>query len=135
MSQWTMMTEFTLSLPDRPGQLASFAARLRGGDIELLVLDVRALDIPQARLHCIPENVDEFRMFLRSTDLEYMERDVVLLREEAGAGSFTRTLEDIASAGINLHTLRGVTLDSGIGYIIRPHDQDMDAFLAFLENN
>ena len=131
MADWTTMTEFTVSLPDSPGQLASFAARLREGDIQLLVLEVRSLDMPHSRINCIPENAEEFRMFLRSTDLHHVNREVALLREDAGHGSFTRTLEQIAAAGINLHTIRGVTLDTGIGYVIRPHDRDIDAFIKY----
>ncbi|MEE2719188.1 MAG: hypothetical protein VX727_05330 [Planctomycetota bacterium] len=128
MAEWTTIVEFTVSLPDTPGQLASFAARLRKGDIQLKMLEVRSLDMPHSRLTCIPENAEELRMFLRSTDLEFVEREAALLIEDAGQGSFTRTLEEIAAAGINLQTLRGVRLDDGVGYIIRPHERDREAF-------
>ena len=128
MADWTTIAEFTISLPDVPGQLASFAARLRKGDIQLQMLEVRSLDMPHSRLTCIPESADELRMFLRSSDLHYVEREAALLIEDAGHGSFTRTLEEIAAAGINLQTLRGVRLDDGVGYIIRPHERDREAF-------
>lgn len=128
MAEWTTIVEFTVSLPDTPGQLASFAARLRKGDIQLKMLEVRSLDMPHSRLTCIPENAEELRMFLRSTDLEFVEREAALLIEDAGQGSFTRTLEEIAAAGINLQTLRGVRLDDGVGYIVRPHESDRDEF-------
>ena len=132
MAEWTTIVEFTVSLPDTPGQLASFAARLRKGDIQLKMLEVRSLDMPHSRLTCIPENAEELRMFLRSTDLEFIEREAALLIEDAGQGSFTRTLEEIAAAGINLQTLRGVRLDDGVGYIIRPHESDRDEFNRYI---
>tara|TARA_Y100000589_G_scaffold104192_1_gene98497 strand:- start:10804 stop:11211 length:408 start_codon:yes stop_codon:yes gene_type:complete len=132
MAEWTTIVEFTVSLPDTPGQLASFAARLRKGDIQLKMLEVRSLDMPHSRLTCIPENAEELRMFLRSTDLEFVEREAALLIEDAGQGSFTRTLEEIAAAGINLQTLRGVRLDDGVGYIVRPHESDRDEFNRFI---
>ena len=132
MADWTTIAEFTISLPDVPGQLASFAARLRKGDIQLKMLEVRSLDMPHSRLTCIPESADELRMFLRSSDLHYVEREAALLTEDAGHGSFTRTLEEIAAAGINLQTLRGVRLDDGVGYIIRPHERDRDAFNRYI---
>ena len=132
MAEWTTIVEFTVSLPDTPGQLASFAARLRKGDIQLKMLEVRSLDMPHSRLTCIPENAEELRMFLRSTDLEFVEREAALLIEDAGQGSFTRTLEEIAAAGINLQTLRGVRLDDGVGYIIRPHESDRDEFNRYI---
>ena len=128
MADWTTMIEFTISLPDTPGQLASFASRLRKGDIQLVMLEVRSLDMPHSRINCIAESAEELRMFLRSTDLHFVEREVALLREDAGHGSFTRTLEEIAAAGISLQVLRGVSLDNGIGYVIRPHDRDREAF-------
>ena len=127
-AEWTSVSEFTVSLPDTPGQLASFAARLRKGDIQLKMLEVRSMDMPHSRLTCIPENAEELRMFLRSSDLHYVEREAALLIDDAGHGSFTKTLEEIAAAGINLQTLRGVRLDDGVGYIIRPHECDRDEF-------
>lgn len=134
MADWTTMVEFTISLPDSPGQLASFAARLREGDVQLLMLEVRSLDMPHSRVNCIAENAEELRMFLRSTDLHFVEREVALLMEDAGHGSFTRTLEEIAAAGISLQMLRGISLDNGIGYIIRPHDRDQTVFQNYIRS-
>ena len=134
MADWTTMVEFTISLPDSPGQLASFAARLREGDVQLLMLEVRSLDMPHSRINCIAENAEELRMFLRSADLHFVEREIALLMEDAGQGSFTRTLEEIAAAGISLQMLRGISLDNGIGYIIRPHDRDQAAFQNYIRS-
>ena len=107
--------------------MASFAARLRKGDIQLEMLEVRSPDTSHSRLACIPENAEELRMFLRSTDLQFVEREAALLIEDAGQGSFTRTLEQIAAAGMNLQTFRGVRLEDGVGCVIR-HQSDRDEF-------
>ncbi|MDG2054999.1 MAG: hypothetical protein P8J86_09855 [Phycisphaerales bacterium] len=124
MPDWKMLIDFKITLEHKPGAVASFAARLREADVILLGLSGHAEQESTAVFHCIPERADQFRSFLRSTDIPHEEGSVLFIGGANRGDAMIRTLEMIASANLNLVGLDAVTIEGEFGYFIWAQPQD-----------
>lgn len=125
---WTRRSAFIVDLPDRPGELARFSARLRAADVALVALWVRrpgdGADGPPTELVCVPEAMDQFREFCRSAELDPREEPVLHLEDRDAVGALVRTLEQIAEASINLRDVHAVVVDGRFGCFVSASPED-----------
>lgn len=130
------MTDFMVSLPDRPGALAALAARLRQADVSLIGLWGLGAEggAGLGRVHCVPESVEQFRNFALSAELEVEESRTFFLSGRAGSASLVETLETIASAGINLRAIQGVRRGEEFGCFIWADSSDWAALTRLLNS-
>jgi len=118
MPEWKMLTDFKITVDHRPGALAALAARLREADVILLGLCGHVESGITAGFHCIPERAEQFRNFLRSTDMPCEEGSVLFIGGANRGDGMISTLEQIASANVNLIGLDAVTIEGEFGYFI-----------------
>ncbi len=74
MAKCAMMSDFLISLPDRPGELARLAKILREAEVNLVGLWGYGRGEGKARLYCVPQNAEEFRRFAESAGLDVNHR-------------------------------------------------------------
>ncbi|NBX24551.1 MAG: hypothetical protein EBQ99_00625 [Planctomycetes bacterium] len=121
---WKRVTDFVLRLPHRPGALAALASRLREADVELLGMWGPVHGRHTTGFHCIPERAEQFRAFSRDADLEAFEQPAFLLHDPSHSGGLTRTLDAIATAGINIEAIQSVTVNGALAAMVWVDEAD-----------
>ncbi|MBX3374091.1 MAG: hypothetical protein KF817_09665 [Phycisphaeraceae bacterium] len=118
MLSWQVLTDFGVILPDRPGELGRFGARLRAADINLIGLWGSGSGHDGAHFQCIPDNPDQFRNFAQSIDLRVQEGSTFLLSGADHPGVLVEILERIAARSINLRRIHSVSIDGRFGCFV-----------------
>ncbi len=112
------MSDFAISLPDRPGELARLAARLRAADVNLIGLWGYGSGTGEARFYCVPESAEQFRNFAQSATLNVEEGTTFFLHGLDHGGALVAKLDAIAQAGINLRAIEAVRAGNEFGAFI-----------------
>lgn len=129
----TRVIEFRFTLPDRPGTLATFGARLRAADVNLLGLWGLSEGGAEATFRCVAEEPDQFRNFAESASIRVHESTVFFLDGADEPGALVRTLEELAGAGVNLDRLDALAVGRQFGCFLRAapeHWETIDHHLA-----
>lgn len=132
MTKWARMSDFSITLPNRPGELARLAAKLRAADINLVGLwgyggnGGDGGDGGAAKFYCVPKSADQFLEFVQSADLEVKEGTTFYFSGADHAGALVKQLESIASAGINLRAIQSVAFNSEFGCFVWAEPEDWE---------
>ncbi len=118
MAKWAIMADFSIRLPDRPGELARLAAKMREAGVSLVGVWGYGESRERARVYCIPEHPEHFRDFARSSNLEVEEGKTFYLTGADQPGALVAWLEKIGSAGINLQGIEAVRIHGVFGVFI-----------------
>lgn len=113
-----MLPDFSIDLPDRPGELARLAARFREADVNLIGLWGYGGADGHARFFCVPERADQFRNFVESAELSAVEGTTFFLEGGDSGGALVERLDQIAAAGINLQAIEAVRAGGHFGCFI-----------------
>ncbi len=132
MAKAAMMSDFSISLPDRPGELARLASMLREAEVNLVGLWGYGAGQGKARFYCVPATSEQFRNFARSAGREVEDGKTFYLTGAGQPGAFTEWLDKIASAGINLHAIQAVQMHGEFGCFIWADSEDWDALARLL---
>jgi len=130
--EWRMMPDFSIELPDRPGELARLASRFREADVSLLGIWGYG-GAGRARFFCVPERADQFRNFVDSTDLEVCEGTTFFISGVDHGGALVERLDQIAGAGINLQAIEAVRLGDQFGCFLWAHADDWGRIAEVLD--
>ncbi len=126
-AKWAMMSDFSISVPDRPGELARLAGRMREADVSLVGLWGYGAGQGKARFYCVPDSAETFRRFAASAGLEVEEGRTFYLTGADHPGALVAWLEKIAAAGINLHAIEAVRVEGEFGGFVWADPEDWDA--------
>ncbi|MHC4651556.1 MAG: hypothetical protein ACYTES_11935, partial [Planctomycetota bacterium] len=118
MAKWAIMADFSIRLPDRPGELARLAASMREAGVSLVGLWGYGESRDRARFYCVPEHPEHFRDFARSADLPVEEGKTFYLTGADQPGVLADWLDRIGSAGINLQAIEAVQIHGVFGVFI-----------------
>jgi hypothetical protein len=132
MLSWKALTDFAITLPDRPGELGRFGARLRAADINIIGLWGIGHGQDGALFHLVPENADQFRNFAQSIDMVVREGTTFLLSGADHPGVLVELLEHVADRGINLRRMHSVSLDGTFGCFLWTEAADWKALTDLL---
>ncbi len=132
MAKWAIMADFSIRVPDRPGELARLAAMLRDAGVSLVGLWGYGEGRSQARLYCIPEHAEHFRDFARSANLAVEEGKTFYLTGADQPGALVEWLGKIGSAGINIHAIEAVRIHGVFGVFIWADTSDWYALTQLL---
>ena len=95
------MKDFSITLTDRPGELANVTNALSLYGVNLkTVTAIKFGD--QALLRLIPDNDDSARSALKANNIPFEEHDIAVVLLENRAGELTGIAAKLAEAGINL---------------------------------
>jgi len=130
---WQSMTNFAVSLPNRPGELARFAERLRESGINLLGLWGYASGADEPWISCVPESPEKFRDFAALAGLECEEGEMMYLSADDRPGALVRTLRRIATAGVNIDAIESVASGGRFGCFIWADEENWDQLAAVLD--
>ncbi len=132
--EWRMLPDFSIELPDRPGELARLASRFRAADVNLLGLWGYG-GAGCARLYCVPERADQFRNFVDSIELNVTEGSTFFMTGVDHGGALVERLDQIAQAGINLQAIEAVRLGEQFGCFIWARPEDWKTLAAVLDGS
>lgn len=108
------MTEFSVRLANRPGQLATLTRLFADAGVSIDAL-VAVGDNGQSHIRIVVEQAARVRRLLMNADIDFDERDILdtfVPRGEGGLAAFSETL---AHAGVNVDSLY-VLHTNGEGY-------------------
>ena len=132
MAKCAMMSDFLISLPDHPGELARLAKILREAEVNLVGLWGYGRGEGKARLYCVPQNAEEFRKFAESAGLDVNEGKTFYITGVDHPGALLDSLDQIAAAGINLHAIEVVQIGGEFGGFVWADSRDWDALAKLL---
>jgi hypothetical protein len=98
------MTEFSVRLTNRPGQLAMLARMLADASIAIEAFAAVA-DNGHSHVRFVVESPAKARRTLMNADLAFDERDILDTFLPRGTGSLAHMAESLASAGVNIDSL------------------------------
>ena len=98
------MTEFSVILANRPGQLASLARLLADASVDIEAFAAVA-DDGQSHVRFVVESAPLARRALMAAGLEFSERAVLDTFLPRGTGSLAHMAERLASSGVNIDSL------------------------------
>ena len=130
--QCTKESYFTFNLPNKPGELARFAAQLLQANLDMLGLWAYGEDHNQHRISCVPVEPDSFREFMNAGGVKLEEGTTFYLVGDNRAGALVETLDLIASKGINIDTVECIATDGRFGCFIWALEKDCDALGSLL---
>jgi len=131
----TIAIDFTFTLPDRPGELAALAGRLRAADVNLLALRATpdtSVDGDRSVIDCVAESAEQFRAFAESAGLAVAEEPVVYVEGVDEPGALRHILEQVALAGVNVSGIEAVSFAGRYGAVIRVDPADWPTALSVI---
>jgi hypothetical protein len=118
------MTEFSVRLADRPGQIATLARSLADGGVGIEAFATIA-HMGQAHVRFIADNDPRARRVLRLAGVDYDETDVLDTFVPRGTSGLAAMAEGLASAGVNINSMYLLHTDAQ-GYHIAVTVSDPD---------
>lgn len=115
---WKMISYFALTLPNRPGELAHFAAQLRDAGINLIGLWGYEADGDRTRIACVPESAAAFRRFFSDSGVPLDEGVTLYISDLDTSGALVELLHRIAAGGINIDSIECVAAGPRFGCFI-----------------
>ncbi|MCL1594536.1 MAG: ACT domain-containing protein [Actinomycetia bacterium] len=98
------MTEFSVRLANRPGQLASLTRLLADAGVEIEALATVAAD-GHSHIRFVVQNSARVRRVLMAADLAFEERDILDMYLQRGSGSLAQMVEGLAHSGVNIDSM------------------------------
>ena len=98
------MTEFSVRLTNRPGQLAKLTRLLADATVNIEAFAAVA-DNGHSHVRFVVDSPHRARRVLMAADLEFEERDVLDTFLPRGTGSLAHMAEDLAHAGVNVDSI------------------------------
>ena len=135
MAKWAILADFSIRLPDRPGELARLSAMMREAGVNLVGLWGYGEGRSQARFYCVPEHPEHFRDFARTADLPVEEGKTFYLTGADQPGILVDWLNRIGSAGINLQAIEAVRIHGVFGVFIWADAGDWYALTKLLTSD
>lgn len=113
------MTEFTIQLSNRPGQLASLATIMADADVNIEALAAFGID-DLGLVRLVVADAEAARRVIADAGLVAEERRVVTTVLPNRPGALAALTQGLADAGVNIDGL----------YVLRSHDGDVELALA-----
>lgn len=98
------MREFSVTLINRPGQLAALARRLADAGVNIEALAGVAVD-GESVLRFMADDVEAARRVLRDAGLKFEERSVLDTFLPNQPGSLAEMAEELAKSGVNIEAI------------------------------
>ncbi len=98
------MTEFSVSLTNRPGQLAALTRLFADAGIEIEALAAVA-DNGQSHVRIVVEQAPKARRLLMNADIVFDENSVLDTFIPRGGGGLAAISESLAHAGVNVESM------------------------------
>ena len=113
------MTEFTIHLSNRPGQLASLATVMADADVNIEALAAFGID-DMGVVRLVVTDAEAARRVIEESGLVAEERRVVTTVIPHQPGALAGLTQGLAEAGVNIDGL----------YVLRSHDREVELALA-----
>ena len=113
------MMEFSMELPDEPGQLARVSEALAAANINILTICAIGRVAPNVAL--VPEHVPQTKAVLDKLGIEYIASPLLSMVMPDEAGSLAKFSRRLADAGVNINSI----------YILTKFNDRGDAELVF----
>ena len=98
------MKEFSLTIANRPGQLATLARSLADAGVNIEALAAMAVD-GKSQVRLMVDDADAGRRVLRALDIHFEERPVLDTFLSNSPGSLAEMADGLADAGVNIDSI------------------------------
>ena len=119
------MTEFSVRLANRPGQLAALARLFADAEVGIEALAAVA-DNGQFHIRIVVEQAARIRRLLMNADIDFDERAVLDTFVARGSGGLATIAENLARAGVNIDSMYLLhTNAEGFHFAVTVSDTDL----------
>lgn len=126
MAKPERMTCFVVSVVDQPGMLLKFMSSLKAKNISLAGLWGFAAGPGQAQIYSVAKNADKLRSALTASGYQPEEKTTFFVKGTDRAGALLKTLESLASSGLNIEALNAVAVGGRFGSCIWFNKADVE---------
>ncbi|MEW6512299.1 MAG: hypothetical protein AB1428_15220 [Bacteroidota bacterium] len=129
MPKASRVTYFKARLEDKPGALLAVAKDLKTGNLGLVGIWAYSKEQGQADLYVVPKNPDKLRKAWKDAMLLSEEGTGFLVKGADKTGALVKTLESLATTGINIIALEAVAAGGKYGAFlwVKPEDVEKTA--------
>lgn len=117
---------FSISVQDRPGELARVARRLKEANVDLAGLWGFGVGQGKAQIFAVPKNPDQFRQTAMKADWVIKEGTCFQVVAEDRVGVLVETLDRVSGEGINLHAVDAIAVGGRCGCYVWPEEKDVE---------
>ncbi len=112
------VTYFSIDIADRPGALADVCSALRDNKVNLKGLWGFGMGPGKAQVILVPQNSKQFQKASRAAGYSAREGTAFYLTGTDRVGALCKTLDQVKSAGINIHAMDAVAFGGKFGAYI-----------------
>jgi len=120
------VTYYSIDVADRPGVLADMCAVLRENKVNLKGLWGFGMGPGRAQIILIPQNPKQFQKASRAAGYTAKEGTAFYLTGTDRVGALCKTLDQVKSAGINIHAMDAVAIGGKFGAYIWGEEKNAD---------
>jgi len=124
--KWATKDDFSIHLAEKPGELASLSSKFQDNGISLIGFWGDHSVTGKANFHCVPEDPKKFRAFAEREGLNIDEDLAIYINGPDTAGALGEILEELATAGVNIHAIQAVVVHGQFGCFIWVDQKDFD---------
>jgi hypothetical protein len=126
MAKAVRVTYLKAPLEDRPGALLAVAKDLKARNLGLMGIWGFSTREGKAELYVVPKNPDKIRKVWQDAMMLSEEGTGFLVKGADKTGALVKTLELLASAGINVTALQGIAAGGNYGSLIWVKPEDVE---------
>ncbi len=123
---------FTLTVEDRPGELAKVVNILKEMGVNLRGLWAFSIGQGRAQIFAVPEDGERFQQVAKDASWEVKEGSCFRYSAEDECGALCETLDQVAADGVNLHALDAISVDGRFAAFFWGEEDQTDALAKTL---
>ena len=124
---------FSISVEDKPGELARFARRMKEANVNLAGVWGFGLGQGKAQIIAVPRDVEKFKKAAQAAGWSPQEGTCFHLEGEDRVGALQETLERVASEGINLHAVDALAIGNRFAAYVWTQEKDVERLAKVLK--
>ena len=126
MAKAQRVTNFNITLDDKPGTLLAIAKDLKSKNVGLVGLMGHGTPTGQAEVYLIAKTPDKLRNAWKSSGVIVKEETSFFVKGADKTGALVKSLEAIAQAGVNITSIDAIAVSGNYGFIVRVAPADVE---------
>jgi len=125
---------FSISMQDRPGELARFAKQMMEAGVDMAGVWGFAKGQGKAEIIAVPKDPEKFKKAVLATGWTVKEGSCFHLTGEDRVGALSDTLDRVAQEGINLHAVDAMALAGKYAAYVWAEEKDVERLAKILKS-
>jgi len=124
---------FSISVEDKPGELARFARRMKEANVNLAGVWGLGVGQGKAQIIAVPRDAEKFKKAAQAAGWSAQEGICFHLEGEDRVGALQETLERVAIEGINLNAVDALVIGNRFAAYVWAQEKDVEKLAKVLK--